>query len=389
MRILIFNYEYPPIGGGGGIVNEAVAEELARRHEIRVVTSRFGDLPHEESRNGVRIVRVPVLGRTDRAVASLRSMLTYPPSVWAYAARGLRPRSFDIVNAHFAVPTGPASLPVAAVAGLPHVLSLHGGDIYNPAYRYSPHKLPLVRPAVSWVLRRSDAVVAQSSDTRENAYRYYRYRGPIDLIPLGIRRPRVPPATRSELGLPPDAFLAVTVGRLLPRKAIDRLLHAIASQRCRSVHLVVIGEGPERERLESTARDLGLGARTRFLGRVSEKRKWQILESADVYLSSTRHEGFGLVFLEAMSAGLPVVCPDHGGQLDFLREGETGHLVPVDDDAALVAAIARLAARHDEAERMGRTCRRLSERYTAERCAAEYEALFERVVQGRPKASGP
>ena len=387
MRILIFNYEYPPLGGGGGVVCETIAEELARRHEIRVVTSRFGNLPREELRNGVRVLRVPVWGRTDRSVASLRSMLTYPPSVWASALRKLQPRSFDIVNTHFAVPTGPGSLPIAKLAGLPHVLSIHGGDIYNPAYPYAPHKLPLVRQTVSWILRSSDAVVAQSNDTRKNAHRYYGRRDPIEVIPLGIRRPTVAPRSRAELQLPEDAFIAVTLGRLIQRKAIDRLLRAIASEACRNVHLVVIGDGPERPRLLEIARDLGLEDRARLLGRVPEERKWQILESADVYVSATRHEGFGLVFLEAMSAGLPIVCPDHGGQVDFLQDGETGYLVPLEDDAALVQAIARLEASPEEAARMGRACRRLGEHYSADRCAGEYEDLFERLVSARSAAA--
>lgn len=381
MRILMFNYEYPPLGGGGGIVNEVVAEELAVRHDVCVVTSGFRDLPPEEVRNGVRVVRVPVWGRTDRETATLRSMLTYPPAVWVRALTRLRPRSFDVVNGHFAVPTGPGSVLVAKIAGLPHVLSIHGGDIYNPANPHAPHKTPLVRRAVTWTLRNSDVVVAGSSDTRDNVYRYYAYRGSVEVIPLGIRRPAFSPTGRGALGLPEDAFLAVTLGRVIPRKAIDRLVRTIASERCRDVHLAVMGEGPERASLEALARELGVADRARFLGRVSEERKWQILASADLYVSSTLHEGFGLVFLEAMSAGLPIVCPDHGGQLDFLRHGETGYLVPVGEDEALADAIARLAADPEATARMGALCRRMSDRYTAERCASDYEDLFERLLE--------
>jgi glycosyltransferase involved in cell wall biosynthesis len=241
---------------------------------------------------------------------------------------------------------------------------------------------------VTFALRHSDAVVAQSTNTRDNAYRYYAYRGPIEIIPLGIHRPSAPKSSRSALGLPEGVFLAVTVGRLVKRKAIENLLQAIARPECSRVALAVVGEGPERPMLESLAARLGLSSRVLFLGRVEEIRKWQILENADAYVSSTLHEGFGLVYLEAMAAGLPVVTPDHGGQVDFLRDGESGHLVPAGDLAALARAIARLAACPAEAARMGALNRSRAPEHSIENCARLYEEVFERVASLRRPGAG-
>lgn len=389
MKILMFDYEYPPLGGGGGVVNAFVAEELAKRHSVWVVTSQYGNLPAREEKAGVNIVRTRVWGRRDRSAASMRSMLTYPPSAWVAGARLLRELEFDLINAHFAVPTGPGSLPLARMAGIPHVLSLHGGDIYNPAYRFSPHRLPLIRGTVTSVLRRSDVVVAQSSNTRENAYKYYRYEGPIEVIPLGIPVPDVPAAGREELDLPHDAFLAVTIGRLVERKATDRLIKALAREELTGVTLIVIGDGPDREELERLAASLGISDRVLFRGRVSDEEKWQLLRNSDLYASASLHEGFGLVFLEAMACGLPVVCPDHGGQVDFLSDGDSGHLVPVGDENALVDAIGRLARSPELARQLGTHNLEASLGFTSEKCAARYESLFDRVLGGwRPSSDG-
>ncbi|HSR43151.1 MAG TPA: glycosyltransferase family 4 protein, partial [Longimicrobiales bacterium] len=169
MRILMYDYEYPPVGGGGGVSHHVLAAELALRHQVVVVTSAFRDLPRREVVEGVEVHRVPVLGRTDRTVASLPSLLTFPAAAWAHAVRALRGRRFDVVNSHFAVPTGPASLPVARRMGIPHVQTIHGGDVFDPSKRLSPHRLPLVRGTVARVLRSSAAVVAQSTDTRDKA----------------------------------------------------------------------------------------------------------------------------------------------------------------------------------------------------------------------------
>ena len=177
--------------------------------------------------------------------------------------------------------------------------------------------------------------------------------------------PEVTPRSRRELGLPEDVFLGVTVGRVVARKALDRLITALARPETADVHLVVIGagvshevmnphdepaegilvmfgEGAERADLEVLAKELGIAQRVHFMGWVEEETKWQILGASDAFLSSTLHEGYGLVFLEAMAMELPVVAPDHGGHLDFLTDGVTGRIVPVDDIPALTEAIQSL-----------------------------------------------
>lgn len=383
MRILTFNYEYPPLGGGGGVVHELIAREMATRHRVAVITSAFRDMPAHEVRDGVEIIRVPVLGRQTGSASTLPSLLSYPPGAWMAARRLLRSENFDIIHSHFAVPTGIGSLPPALSAGIPHVLSLHGGDIFDPSKRLSPHRLPLVRTAVSWVMQRSDAVVAQSENTRENAYRYYAYRGPIHLLPLGIRQPAFPRISRAEALLPVDRFLAVTVGRLVRRKQVDLLIEALAHASCQEVDLVVLGEGPERQMLEASAQKLGLAERVHFAGHVSETRKWQILAAADLFVSATAHEGFGLVFLEAMAAGLPIVTFNHGGQTDFLKENVHGHLVATGDVPGLSAAIAHVQADPESAARFRENCLRAAPDHDIKVCAQAYETLFEGLIAER------
>ena len=350
------------------------------RHRVVVVTSGFGDLPRRETRGGVEIVRVPVIGRSDNSASSPVSLLSYPPVAWYAAWRLLRSEDFDLIHSHFAVPTGVGSLPPARAAGLPHVISLHGGDIYDPSKPLSPHRLPGVRSAVSWVMRGSDAVVAQSRNTRENAYKYYSYDGPIEILPLGVRHPEFARVSRVELGLPEDRFLAVTVGRLVKRKRVDQLLEALSSPGCEGIDLLVIGEGPESGSLRDRARELGMEMRVRFLGRVSEERKWQLLAVSDVYASATQHEGFGLVYLEAMTVGLPVVTFDHGGQVDFIEEGVNGYLVSLGDIEKLSGALSRVRSDPESAARIRANNLRAAPEHHIENCAKNYETLFERLV---------
>lgn len=379
----MFNYEYPPIGGGGGVAHELIAEELAKRHRVVVVTSGTADLARRETRAGVEIVRVPVMGRHSRSVATLRSMMSYPPAAWWASRRLLRDESFDVVNSHFAIPTGPASLPVAKRAGIPHVLSIHGGDIYDPSKRLSPHRWAILRRLVSTIMKGSAEVVAQSENTRSNAYEYFSYTGPIRTIPLGLRYPEPPTVSRDELGIPSDRFVLVTAGRLISRKAVDHLVRIMARLRGTPAYLLVIGAGPEREPLQALARQLEVADSIQFTGWVSDERKWELLRASNAYVSTSLHEGFGLVFLEAMAMGLPVIAPDHGGQVDFLTDGETGYVTAAGRDEATRSAITALMESPKAARAMGKANMSRAEAYRAERCAERYEELFSGLVAGR------
>lgn len=389
MRILFCNYEYPPLGGGGGVINALLAEELARTHEVAVLTSRAAGLAAQCVEGGVRVVRVPVALRRDRSRASFVSMLGYMVNGIRAGKALMRAQSYDVVNTHFVLPSGPVGAALARTAGIPNVLSVHGGDLYDPSKRTSPHRHAPLRAWVRRLLLDADRVVGQSRNTVDNVGRYYTDRVEPLRIPLGIRRPPPGTAARADYGLRAEDFVLVTVGRLVARKAVDQLIDVLAQMGGRCPHLLVIGEGPQLEGLRARAAAAGVADRVQFLGRVAEAEKFALLRMADAFVSTSQHEGFGLVFLEAMACGLPVLCYDYGGQSDFLADGETGALVALNDQAAFRAACRRYAEDPELTARIGAENRRRVESYFIDRCAARYEALFREVVEarrGRPDA---
>src|SRR5438132_747536 len=156
MRILFCNYEYPPLGGGGGVINARLAEALAQRHEVTVLTSRAFGFPLDVVEHGVRVVRVPVLARRRMATANIPSMFAYLVMGILRGRRMVAVDRYDLINTHFVLPTGPVGDALARHAGIPNVLSLHGGDLYDPAKRTSPHRHPLLRAWIRQLLRRAD-----------------------------------------------------------------------------------------------------------------------------------------------------------------------------------------------------------------------------------------
>ncbi len=380
MRILAFNYEYPPLGGGGGVVFQALCEEWKKNHDIVVVTSHYRGLDRVERDGRLEIHRVPVMMRKSLPTATMPSLLSYVPASIRYGERLLRERKFDLIHSQFVVPSAPGAQRLAKKHGLPHVLTILGGDVYDPSKSTSPHRVPLVRNTVRSLLNAADRVLAGSNDVAESARRYYGVTRDIDVISLAITEPPPAPRDRSRFGLAEDDFVLVTVGRLVARKGLDELLTVLQQVDDPRQHLLVVGDGPLKESLGARAAELGLVERVHLLGRVSEEDKWLALGSADAYVSTSMHEGFGLVFLEGMHAGLPVVAYDHGGQTDFLTDGVTGAVVPLNDTARFGDAIRRL--REDDDFRRG--CaghnRELVRDYYADRCAERYIAAFESTL---------
>jgi glycosyltransferase involved in cell wall biosynthesis len=380
-NVLIVTYEYPPLGGGGGVIFRDLAEELAREIDVTVLTSgRAGLAPHE--RDGrLEIVRVPVLMRNSESTASLPSLLSFFPSSLKAGRRLLRERPFDLVHTSFAVPSGPSGLLLARKFDLPHVLSLHGGDIYDPSKALSPHRTPLLKQTVRWVIHGSDRVVAQSSDTRQRALSIYGKRA-IDTIPLAIRPPPFERVPRSalDLDLGPDDIVLATIGRLVARTGLAALIEILADLADPRFKLVVVGEGPEREALEARARECGVADSLRFTGFVAEELKWQILAASDLYVSTSLHEGFGIVFLEAMENQLPVICYDRGGQVDFVND-EVGRLLPLGESARFRDELRSLAGDPKLRANLGEAAKRRAADYTIGRYAERYQTIYSECLQ--------
>lgn len=168
----------------------------------------------------------------------------------------------------------------------------------------------------------------------------------------------------------------VTVNFLHPRKRVDLVIAALAALPARTpsgetLTLEVVGGGPERERLETQARELGVADRVRFAGFVAEQELPAHYRAAACYVHAAREESFGLSVIEAAYCGLPVVAVAEGGVVDNVVDGETGALVEA-DPAAIAEGIRRVLWTPDGGRSMGRRGHvRVDERYTWERGAED------------------
>ncbi len=368
MRVVhVFKDYYPPTLGGIEQHMQVLCTQLARHMGVAVLVPSRSWQRVEEWLDGVRVVRVPELGR----YASVPLCPTMPRELGR-----LRP---DLVHLHFPNPIGDLSYLLAA-GGVPLIISYHADVVRHRSL------LPLYRPLIARTFAAASRIVAASPEYIASSESLSRYREKCTLIPYGV---------------PPDAFTLVDgeltqvercrashggpivlfVGVLRHYKGVDVLLRALTHARA---HAVIVGQGPMATEWRSLAGELGVADRATFLGEVSDAERRILLHACDVLVlpSIDRREAFGIVQLEAMACGKPVISSDLPTGVGFVnRDGQTGLLVPPGNSEALAAAINRLLTDAGLRMRLGQAAReRVIREFSADRMVNQIIELYSQVV---------
>jgi glycogen synthase len=384
MKIALLTPSFLPVVGGAELGAAELARRLtARGHSVAVVTPRLeARWDARETLDGVDVHRYPVppLGGRHRTANIVAGSLRQLGCLW----RRLAP---DVINQHYLLPTGIAGQWWAWRLGIPTVTTLIGMDVYDPHYRPAAPWRALMRRA----LARTQAVVCISTFVRDVVQGEYRLAPgvPLAVVPHGVDvKTFHPQAARDDLraryGVGRQERLVLTVQRLYPRKGVGTFLEAAAlvARQVPDTRFLVVGDGPERPRLERQAASLGLDGRVRFTGTVPGADLPSLYASADVFAFHTLHEGFGIVLLEALASGCPVVTTAAGGTLDIVRPGETGLLVAPGDAPALAGAVVRLLRDRALAAQLRARGRQVVEsEFDWDHVSGRYLEIFETVAR--------
>jgi glycosyltransferase involved in cell wall biosynthesis len=396
MRILMLSHMYPsPVNPTGGIfVHEQVRALRARGHDVRVVSPKAWAPPLVRRYAAYR--RVPRVDVLDGVPVLYPRRLALPGNrLGRHDARALaaaialplrrvhRRWPFEVVHAHMVAPDGWAAARVAHALGVPAVATAHRADVLD-----LPARSAALRAVVAEAVASLDAVVAVSRKMADAAEALAPPRRPVEVIPNGADTslffPRPTGEARTRLGLPAEGAVVSYVGKLVPRKGVDTLIEAMGllARRERPVPLLLAaGIGELRPDLERRARELGVAAHVRFLGKIPHEDVPLAIAAGDVFVLPSLSEGLPTVVCEAMACGRPVVATAVDGTPEIVRDGETGFLVPPRDPEALARALARVlddpALAGRMAERAGEIAR---ERYTWEANARDMERVYAAVA---------
>jgi glycosyltransferase involved in cell wall biosynthesis len=377
-RILMVNYEYPPLGGGAGNATANIAREMvAQGAEVLVVTSAFRDLPGLEKADGFTVRRIPTW-RRHAEKCSAAEMAVFMVSACAHLPRLARTFSPTAQVAFFTIPCGPSAWLAKLACGAPYVVSLRGGDVpgFQPYDLARVHRL--TGPLIRFLWARAGAVVANSQGLAELARRSAP-KLDVPVIPNGVDCAYFRPRSGERA---PGPVRLVFCGRVVRQKGLDILIEALSLLPLEPAwELHVLGDGPARPALAKAARDLGFGDRIFFQGWLAKTELALKLRDMDLFVFPSRDEGLPNAVLEAMASGLPVLASRISGNEELVDQGATGRLVPPEDPKALALALGELLADLPRLGAMGRCGREKAQGdYSWSRVAKAYLDLCERLT---------
>ncbi len=373
LKVWVVASSYLPKTGGLERVSSGLAKELQRRgYSVKVLTQRHPrTLPENEAIEGVSVQRlvflIPRLHylRNGRLLLFFASFIWFPLTLvrllWQIANE--QPQ---VVNLHFVGAPAIFLLLIRNILRFRFVVSLHGDDVEGLA-RGNRFDRWIFRAT----LRQADVVTACSRYLLDQA----------EVIEPSIRRKAQVIHNGMEIfPLAPidqarDVILAV--GRMVYKKGFDVLLRAFAQ--CRNIgtatRLTLIGDGPERNRLESLARDLGLEHRVEFAGLQNQDQVRDAMQASRLVVIPSRQEPFGMVALEAMAVGKPVVATRAGGLPEILKEADA-LLVEPDQPHMLAMAIENMWQRLNDNTALGSRNREIASHFSVERMVDQYAATY-------------
>ena len=336
-------------------------------HPVFGKYARFAAAPARETRRGVdirhpRYVIPPKIGMTYAASALAR--------IFEREARDLigEGYDFDLIDAHYLYPDGVAAARAAKALGKPFIVTARGSDVTLLA------TYPRQREMILDAIRKADGVIAAAAALKEELVRIGAPAEKIRVLRNGVNlekfRPLDRDAIRERLAL--KGAVIASVGSLIQRKGHDLAIEAIAQMP--DTTLLIVGAGPERARLQSLARRLGVMERVKFLGEMAHDRLPEIYNAADALILASTREGWPNVLLEAMACGTRAVASEAGGNKEVVASRDAGLIAGERTAKAFANTLSSLLTNADRT-----ATRRFAEAYSWDETSDALSALFESV----------
>jgi glycosyltransferase involved in cell wall biosynthesis len=364
LRVLQVGKFYPPHMGGIETHLEALCGELAKSFDLRVIVANDGPEWAETLLAGVRVSRVPTS-------LTLASTPVCPAMIGQ-----IRRSEADILHLHLPNP----------MAVLAYLASGHRGRLVITYHSDTVRQKilgTLFEPFLHQVLRRSSAIIATSPNYLRTSSALARHVERCHVIPYGIKLEHFEHRDEAAVHALSERYggrLVISVGRLVYYKGFEYLIRAMSGVQGK---LLIVGDGPLREKLSLLAKTLGLKDKVVFVGEIQNESVVPYYHASDVFAlaSVARSEAFGIVQIEAMAAGLPVVNTNLDSGVPFVSQhGQTGLTVPPEDPEALATAINTLLDDRTLRRSLGAAARlRARQEFGIEVMTARTVALYDKI----------
>lgn len=367
---------YPTFGGSGVIATE-LAKGLARKnHDVHILSyakpARLDTFQTNISYHEVNLNSYP--------------LFEYPPYDLALAnqmASLIEYEGIDVLHVHYAIPHATSAYLAKQILGekaahVPIITTLHGTDITlvgsDPSYK----------SVVDFSINQSDGVTAVSNYLRDETYRRFDIKKDIEVIPNFIDLDRFQRSNKEHFRKaisPENEKIIVHVSNFREVKRVPDVVSVfdyVLKQDIKA-KLLLVGDGPDRNRAEQRCRDLGICDRVRFLGK--QEQVEEVLSIADLFLIPSGSETFGLAALEAMGCGVPVISSNIGGLPEVNIHGETGYLCDLGDTEAMGRFAVDILSNPEKHKLMSKKARKHAEQYELGDIVSIYESYYKRITE--------
>lgn len=393
LKILMFNHEFPPIGGGGGQVSYFLGKHFAAAgHEIHLITSQFRDCARREEVDGLQVHRVSAL-RKNPNVCAVHEMLTYAISSSFYGLKFAKKFKPDIVQVFFGIPAGGGAYLLKKRKNIPYAVFLGGRDVprSDPDPPYYRWLYLMLKPIIRAIWDNAAAVVSCSDGLRDLAHETDADLK-VDVIPDGVDLETFAPTQRDAN---PKKVRCLAIGRLIPRKGFQFLIRALPKIVDKVTHdfeIEIVGDGPYKNDLVTLAESLGISAHIHFAGTVpysaipKQTNPDEILlpqkyREADIFILPSLAEGMPLVVLEAMGTGLPIIASRVQGIDELVEEDVNGAVFDPGDVDGLAGCLIKLIDAGGKRIEMGNASIEKVKPYDWKNIADAYLKLYADILQ--------
>lgn len=353
MKILAISHEFPPIGGGGANACYFLTKGFVERgHEVTLITANYQGMPEKEVMNGVQIMRVNSL-RKHKEHCSFKEMLSYLFKAYPVAKKMQKENRYDICLIFFGIPSGPIGYMLKKKYKLPYVIRFGGGDVPGFQERFTK-VYKLIAPAIKMIWKKADARIANSQGLKDMALKFYDKKS-FDIIPNGVGTEVFYPIEKADS----DEFKILFVSRLIERKGLQFIipqLQKIQDSTEKKVKLVVVGDGPYREQLETITREYKVADMVEFVGQKNKKEIVPFYQNADLFILPSAKEGMPNVVLEAMACGLPIIMTPCEGSKELVQDN--GYILLTSE---MGEKIQQLLRNKEMLQKLGHNSRRIVE----------------------------
>jgi L-malate glycosyltransferase len=367
VKILMLNYEFPPLGGGAANATYYLLKEFSKIKdlEIDLVTSSTDKFRIQQFAPNIKIHFLDIGKDGNLHYQSQKDLLKYSWKAYKYSKQLMKEKGFNLCHAFFGIPCGF----IAMKLGLPYLVSLRGSDVpgHNPKFKLLD-KLIFKRLSKK-IWNKSKLTIANSKDLRDEAYLTSKKKE-IKIIVNGIDTSFYKP-TKKENSM--KKFRIFYAGRLSIVKGLDFLLKAL-SQLDKNSELILAGDGDQKDHLQELSKKLGIKNQVKFLGILNKEDLRKEYLNASVFCLPSLHEGMSNTVLEAMACGLSIVITNTGGVNLLMKDN--GIVVKSESSEELFLALKKIKENKELRNNMGKKSREIAEKMSWKNMAKSYLEIY-------------